>query len=379
MDGPALKQAIGELARSLGFSALGVADAGPIDDAGHLRRWLDAGQHAGLEYMARTAAERIDARPLCRGRARSVVVLTTPYRHPWPARPAGLRGRVSRYASGRDYHRVIQRRLRKLRRAIVQWRPGTHVYASVDTGPVMEKAWAERAGLGWVGKHGNLITRDRSSWVFLSVLALDVALPADAPHAEHCGTCDLCIRACPTDAIVSPGVVDAGACIAYHTIEHDGVMPPALRAQHGDWVCGCDDCQDVCPWNRFADQAPDGDPHFAPTQDRAFPDLVALLEMPAAEFAARFEGTPLARAARDGLARSAALALGNRGDASAVPALVRALHQDAHAPVRAHAAWALGRLGGQAAQAALRDAHAHEQDDTVRGEIDEVLRSGVAE
>jgi epoxyqueuosine reductase len=304
-----------------------------------------------------------------------VVVLTTAYRHPWPARPEGLRGRVSRYASGRDYHRVIQRRLRKLRRAIVEWRPGTHVYASVDTGPVMEKAWAQRAGLGWVGKHGNLLTRDRSSWVFLSVLALDVALPPDAPHPEHCGTCDLCIRACPTAAIVSPGVVDARGCIANHTIEHDGVVPEPLRAGHGDWVFGCDDCQDVCPWNRFADANADGDPHFAPTPERAFPDLVALLHMSTADFDAHFQGTPLARAGRPGLSRSAALALGNAGDVSAVPALVNTLAYDAHAPTRAHAAWALGRLGGDEALGGLRAQLAIEAEPSVRAEIESALRA----
>jgi epoxyqueuosine reductase len=368
-----LRQTIEEAARALGFSGMGVARAGPSPGAAHLLDWLDAGQHAGLDYMARTAADRLDARALCRGRARSIVLLTTDYPAKAPPRPKGLRGRVSRYASGRDYHRVIERRLRKLRRAVLSAEPRAWVYTSVDTGPVMEKAWAQAAGVGWVGKHGNLLTRTRSSAVLLATLATDLELPPDAPHPEHCGSCDLCVRACPTQAIVRDGVVDANLCIAYHNIEHRDVVPSELRARFGDWVFGCDECQDVCPWNRFADGP--HDPALAPREEQAYPDLVELLALDDASCRARFEGTPLARAGRDGLARSAALALGNQRDPAAIPALSRALRSDRHAAVRRHAAWALGRIGGPIARAVLSEALVDERDGEVASELREALRA----
>lgn len=365
-----LKDALRSHARTLGFAELGVADAGPADPDGHLERWLAAGLHGSMDFLARTLADRLDARALCGGRARSVMMLLTPYRHERPTPPPDdgvLRGKVSRYAWGRDYHRVIQKRLRKLRRWFNTAAPGAWLYTSVDTGPVMEKAWAQRAGLGWIGKHGNVLSRTRSSWFFLSTLATDLHLPADAPHDEHCGTCDLCIRACPTQAIVSPGVVDARRCIAYHTIEHQDVVPEPLRHGHGDWVFGCDDCQDVCPWNRFA-QA-DGDATLVPRREHANPDLLALLRTPADALALQFEGTPLARAGREGLARSAAMALGNLGERAAVGPLREALLGDASAVVRAQAAWALGQLGGDEARQALRAAAATETHPGVLGEL----------
>jgi len=374
----------------LGFNDMGVTPAGLSDPGGHLQRWLDAGMHGNMSYLARNVGERLDTRQLCRGRAKTVVMLTTPYRHATPddapasrdrhdARPA-LQGRVSRYASGRDYHRVIQKRLRKLRRWFDAAAPGAWLYSSVDTGPVMEKTWAARAGLGWIGKHGNLLNRERSSWFFLSTLATNLELPPDEPAVDHCGTCDLCIRACPTAAIVAPRVVDARACISYHTIEHDGPIPEPLRAGHHDWVFGCDDCQDVCPWNRFAKD--DGDPAFAPRAEQAHIDLLELLAMPRADVAARFMGTPLSRAGRDGLARSSAVALGNARDERAVPALAHALANDESTVVRGHAAWALGRIGGAEARAALAaEIDTPALDASVREEIARALEalSGAAD
>lgn len=367
-----VKARLVEYAHRLGFDHVGVAPAGPADPGGNLARWLEAGRHGEMAYMARRVAERLDPRALLPG-ARSVVALSTYYRHDRPAPAPGLRGRVSRYAWARDYHRVVGRRLRKLRRWLQEAAPGARVYAEVDTGPVLEKVWAERAGLGWIGKHGNLLTRRRSSWILLATLVTDLDLQPDRPHPEHCGSCDRCIRACPTQAIVAPGIVDARLCISHHTIEHRGPIPDSLRARHGTWLFGCDDCQEVCPWNKFAREP--GDTAFAPRPEQADPELRDVLALDEAAFRARYEGTPLMRAGRAGLARSAAVVLGNLGAGEAVPALARALASDPSPVVRGHAAWALGRIGGGSARAALQAAAGAERDLAVRDEIDAALEA----
>jgi epoxyqueuosine reductase len=367
-----LKPRLVEKARQLGFDAVGVAAASPVDRGGHFARWLAGGSHGEMAYLARRVEKRRDPRELLSG-ARSVVVLTTYYRHERPPLGGGPRGIVSRYAWARDYHRVVGRRLRKLRRWLEAQEPGARVYAEVDTGPVLEKVWAERAGVGWIGKHGNVLSTLRSSWIFLSVLVTDLALAPDRPHPERCGTCDLCIRACPTSAIVRPGVVDARLCISHHTIEHQGPIPEALREKHGRWLFGCDDCQEVCPWNRFAREP--ADPAFAPRPEQAHPDLLEILALDEPAFRARFEGTPLMRPGRAGMARNAAVVLGNLADRKAVPALARTLASDPSPVVRGHAAWALGRIGSAGARAALAEAGATEPDAAVRAEIERALRA----
>jgi epoxyqueuosine reductase len=370
-----LKARLAAEAKRLGFDDVGVAAAGPADGEGRFLRWLEAGAHGEMAYMAQRVAERRDPRLLLAG-ARSVVVLTTYYRHERPPEAPGLRGTVSRYAGARDYHRVIGRRLRKLRRWLEAEAAGARLYAEVDTGPVLEKVWAERAGVGWIGKHGNVLNRRRSSWIFLSTMVTDLALPPDAPHPNHCGTCDRCIRACPTEAILSPGVVDARLCISHHTIEHRGPIPGALRPAHGTWLFGCDDCQEVCPWNKFARQP--GDPAFAPRTEQAAPLLAEILALGEQDFRARFEGTPLMRPGRIGLARSAAVVLGNLRSTQGVPALARALCEDPSPVVRAHAAWALGRIGGAEVRAVLTSAQRTEVDEAVRGEITRALEPASA-
>jgi epoxyqueuosine reductase len=239
---------------------------------------------------------------------------------------------------------------------------------------VLDRAWAERAGLGWIGKNTNVILMPRGSWFFLGEILTDSELPPDPPAGNHCGRCTRCIPACPTGAITAPYRLDARRCISYLTIEHRGPIPPALRPLIGTRIFGCDDCQEVCPWNRFA--TPTANPDFAERPEQQTPALIPLLSMDEREFRSRFEGTAVLRAKRAGFLRNVAVALGNLRDPRAVPALCRALGEDPDPVVRGHAAWALGRIGGEAARAALDTAAAGEPDPEARGEI-EAARGGI--
>ena len=241
----------------------------------------------------------------------------------------------------------------------------------VDDGPMLDRAAAARAGLGWFGKNGNILNPAYGSWLLLGQIITDLPLPPDAPLRKTCGACARCIPACPTDAIVAPYVVDNRRCISYLTIENRGIIPPELRPAIGNWVFGCDICQEVCPVNRKAQPA--ADPNFG-RRDLASLDLIALLDLTDDQFRQHFAGTPLMRAKRIGMQRNAAVALGNLGDASAVPALTRAL-QTAPSLVRQHAAWALGRIATPDAQTALRSAEATEPDAATRAEIRQALTS----
>jgi epoxyqueuosine reductase len=278
---------------------------------------------------------------------------------------------VSRYARGRDYHNVLGKRLRKLATFADELAPGSRTVTAVDYRPVLEKEWAERAGLGWIGKHTNLITGDRGSWFFLSELVTELDLAVAGPPAkERCGSCVACLDACPTGAIVAPFRVDARRCISWLTIENDGPIPPELRPLVGEWIFGCDVCQEVCPWNRFA--VPVEEPAFRLDEGRFSGDLAGFLRLTEAEFLRRFEGSPVRRAKRDGFLRNVCVALGNRRDPGDVPALGRAL-ADPSALVRGHAAWALGRIGGPEAERLLRGAETTEAEAEVREEITSAL------
>jgi epoxyqueuosine reductase len=359
----------------LGFDRVAFAAAGPCRDAAHLRRWLDEGRHGDMAWMERTAEVRSDPAHLLPG-ARTVVSLLTFY----PAAPAGeeraWEGRVSRYARGRDYHNVLGRRLRKLAAAVRSWDGGAAAVPAVDAKPILEKEWAERAGLGWIGKHSNLITQDGGSWFFLSEIVTDLeCAPSEAAVPDRCGTCTACLDACPTGAIVGPREVDARRCISYLTIEFDGVVPPEMRPQLGEWIFGCDICQDVCPWNRFAVRVEDEAFRF--DRERFRGGLADLLALDRAAFEARFEGSPVRRAGRDAFLRNVCVALGNRRDADALPALDRALRDDA-ALVRRHAAWAIGRIGGGMAAAMLRARLGEEAEAGVRDELADALAAAGA-
>ena len=293
-----------------------------------------------------------------------------------PGQAAGLTGRVARYAWARDYHRALKRRMQELVRRLESMADGP-VAARwyVDDGPMLDRAAARRAGLGWFGKNGNILSPGWGSWTFLGQLITDLPLEPDAPLAKTCGACVRCIDACPTGAIVAPYVVDNARCISYLTIEHRGPIPRELRPLMGDWVFGCDLCQEVCPVNRQA--RPSTQPVAAAPAVSGNLDLPELLSLSEAEFRAKFAGTSLRRAKWEGMLRNACVALGNRRNPAAVPVLRRTLLA-APPLARAHAAWALGRIATPAAREALSAAAHTETDPAVQEEIRQALSEAAA-
>jgi epoxyqueuosine reductase len=352
-------------AYGMGFSLVGTTALGPADTARFYDAWLDAGHAGAMRYMHHYKKQRRDPRALLPG-ARTAIVVAMPY-------GGGASGPVARYARGADYHEVMRERLDALQATLAE-RAGRAVQAKsvVDSTPLLERDLARRAGLGWFGKNTLLINPHEGSFILLGALLVDLDLASDAPFAsDRCGRCTRCLDACPTQAFVAPRTLDARRCIAYLTIELRGPIPSELRPAIGDLLFGCDICQDVCPWNmRFAADRPD--PALADTLDAL--DPVEILGLNEATFAERFARSPVARATRAGLARNAAVALGNSGSAGAVPALIAALADDAPL-VRGHAAWALGRLGGSAALDALRERATAEGDPWVLQEIDAAVGS----
>jgi epoxyqueuosine reductase len=328
-----------EAARAAGFVACGVARAEPLDPAA-LDRMLAIGGDADMVWLRSQRAERLDPARLLPG-ARSVVALALAYDGRDAAVPDGA-GEVARYARGRDYHAVMKRRLRGVVEAIHARDPLARALATSDIAPVMEKAWAERAGIGWVGKNGCLITERHGSWVVLATILVDRELEPDAPHPERCGSCDACLSACPTSAIPAPGLVDARRCISFWTIERRGDVPGDVAGRLGGWMFGCDLCQTVCPWNRRPDATPD--PELVARDGQAALSISETLALSEEDYRRRFYGTSLARARYDGLVRNALLAAGRSGDRRHARA-VRALLDSPHEGVRAAARWAIERLG----------------------------------
>jgi epoxyqueuosine reductase len=332
-----LTQGVKSRALEVGFDRVAVGPAEPAEHADHFVAWLDAGYAGGMDYLARTRVERQDPARLLPG-CRSVVALALAYGPRQDDDPSW--GAVSRYARGADYHDLMRPRLA----ALVDYLreaggPEIASRAAVDTSAVLERDLAARAGLGWIGKNTNLLAVGAGSYFFIGIVLTTAALVADGPVADRCGTCRACLDACPTEAFVGPWVLDARRCLAYLTIEHRGDVPDEWKPAMGDWLFGCDVCQEVCPWNRKAPPAREG--ALAPGAPLAA--LTALLALDEAAFRARFRGSAIWRARRAGLARNAALMLGHRSDPDAVPALRRAL-DDPDAGVRRAAAWALGRL-----------------------------------
>lgn len=327
----------------LGFDAVGVARAARLDrDAAAFEAWLRRDYHATMAWMARSPGRRSEPETLLAG-CKSVIVAAMSY---WPgealaAVPEG-RARVALYARGRDYHKVLRGRLRALA-AWLDARTGLASRSFVDTGPVLERAWAERAGIGWIGKNANLISREKGSWLLLGEVLTQADIEPDAgPHADFCGTCTACIEACPTGAIVEPGVVDANRCVSHWTIEHRGEIPEEHRRGIGDWIFGCDDCQTVCPWNQHFAAVDEAD-RFGRRDDLRGLDPEAILAMDEPTFRARYSGTSLMRAKWEGMRRNACVVLANRGDAGARAALERAA-DDPDPVVRSHATWGVARL-----------------------------------
>jgi epoxyqueuosine reductase len=357
-----------QLARELGFDLVGIASAEPfIEEAIALRRLRD-GLMAGLPWYTEARVRRgCHPETLLPG-ARSIISVAMSYNTPSDEAPpaGGPQGRVARYACGEDYHRVMKRRLRAFVEGLsARLARPVRSYIHVDDGPMLDRAAAVRAGLGWYGKNSCLLTPSHGSWVLLGQAVTDLELQPDTLSKKSCGRCGRCIQACPTGAIVAPGVIDNARCISYLTIENRGPIPRQLRSLVGDWAFGCDVCQEVCPVNRKAASARED---TLRQRGLSTLELTSLLSMTQEQFQERFRGSAIKRANLAGLKRNACVVLGNLGDPSAVPALSRAL-SDAEPLVRGHAAWALGRIGGPQAHQALTDALAHEHDTSVQGEM----------
>jgi len=332
----ALTQAVKARAVEVGFDRVAVGPAGPAEHAGRFEAWLDAGYAGGMDYLARTRVERQDPARLLPG-CRSVVTLALAY---GPREDDPSWSGVSCYARGADYHDLMRPRLAAVVSCLREaGGPEVASRAAVDTSAVLERDLAARAGLGWIGKNTNLIAVGAGSYFFIGVVLTTASLVADGPATDHCGTCTACLDACPTDAFVGPWVLDARRCLAYLTIEHRGDVPDEWKPAMGEWLFGCDVCQEVCPWNRKVPSA--REPALAPAAP--LPPLTELVTMDDATFRERFRGTAMKRARRPGLARNAALILAHRRDPASAPAL-RAALDDPDAGVRRAAAWALTRL-----------------------------------
>lgn len=351
-----MKEAIRRHALELGFDDCRVTTAEPPKSAPNFQNWLASGQHGEMGYLERTAFKRVDPRQVLPG-ANSIVTLALNYTPPGDAGGRGAktlaehlptdpsmrhRGVIARYARHRDYHDILGERLKLLADFMNRLGgPETRSLGYVDTGPLLERDLAQRAGLGFVGKHTNLISRQLGNWFFVAEIITTLPLPPDEPEKNRCGSCTRCLAACPTNAIRAPFQLDARRCISYLTIELKGPIPVELRPALGNRIYGCDDCLAVCPWNRFAHEAQVMKAHALPELTQ--PALLDLLELDEPEFKRRFAGTPLLRAKRRGLLRNVCTALGNIGDQTALPALEKAA-SDPEPLVAEHARWALGQI-----------------------------------
>ena len=361
---------IEEQAYALGFDGFGITSS-ELGEAGYkFSQWLEMGYSGEMAYMARGEEKRRDPN-LVLENIKSIICLRTNYL----TKDKGMeflsfpeKGDVSLYALNKDYHDIITPRLKELEKIIQKEFEGCKTKIYVDTGPILEKPLAERAGLGWIGKHTNLLSEDIGSWYFLSEILVDVVLPESERANNHCGTCRSCIDICPTNAIVAPYVLDAKKCISYLTIELKGVIPVEFRKAIGNRIYGCDDCQIICPWNSYA----------VKTDEPAFKDmnsnflLIDLIQLSDEDFRKRFKGSPIKRIKRRGLLRNVAIALGNSKNPKAVPFLIRALN-DKEPLIRAHIVWALGELLLSESISLLNEKLAEEEDPMVLGEI-EALR-----
>jgi epoxyqueuosine reductase len=368
-----LRETLTRAANDLGFVLVGFARLRQLTEReASYRQWLSDGGHASMTYLARDADLRFDPRRLD-PRYKSVVSLVYPY----AARPTPdvdwrgeLRGRIAAYALGRDYHQVVKRKARAVGNLIGQIRPGALARSYVDTGPVFEREWASQSRLGWLGKNTMILNRDHGSYFFLAEIFTDVEFdPTIEPYRDHCGTCRRCVDLCPTGALADGYRMRSELCISYQTIENRGAIPLELRPQLGNWIFGCDICNDVCPWNpQTADDYDD--------LDQRLPRLPELLTLDEQQFGLRFTVSAVKRAKRRGLLRNVAVALGNTHNPAAIPPLSRALAAESEPLIRSHAAWALGRLSGVAARRALERA-LRDRDTSVRREAAAALEANL--
>lgn len=344
MDKSELTRKIKDKAIELGFPLVGVTNAVPPDHLDFFQNWLDSGYHASMDWMRteRSLERRSDPRKIL-PECQSILVLASPY----PAPRGNVKGgNIASYALNQNYHDVLEKRLKEMMKAIEGW-VGVPVPNRwyVDTGPILEKELAMRSGLGWIGKNTTLINKDLGSYFFLSEILLGLELNTDHPITEnYCGSCTRCLDTCPTGALKEPYILDANRCISYLTIEHRGEIPPELRSRMGDWIFGCDICQIVCPWNKPGEQSHSILEALLPREELTAINLIEELDLNQEQFSTRFKGSPIKRAKRRGYLRNVAIALGNRGEKDAIPAL-EAAQKDEEALVREAAAWALRKIG----------------------------------
>lgn len=362
------EQRIKDEAAAIGFSAVGItaAEIGSREQQ-RLREFVSNGEHGDMGWMEAHMERRIAPKGIWED-ARSVVVLTQNYgpdHDPMENLAASDRANISVYARNKDYHDLIKKRLKRLARWMVE-QFGCQVKVFVDTAPVLEKPLAARAGLGWQGKHTNMVSREHGSWVFLGEVFTDMELAPDLPETDHCGNCTRCLDVCPTDAFPRPYALDARRCISYLTIEHKGHIAPEFRTAMGNRIYGCDDCLAVCPWNKFAEEASEA--AFTARHDLELPPLGEFLGLDDAAFRTRFSGSPIKRIGRDRFLRNVLIACGNSGDTSLLPG-VEQLIRDPSPVVRAMAVWASARLMPASSFSELASEHeAEECDPAVRRE-----------
>lgn len=366
-DRSELTRAVKSDALAVGFDLAGIAPAISPPGFPRFQEWLRAGFAGEMQYLPRREAAYEHPRHVSQ-KVVSIIMLAINYRTEEPQSIGANKGRVARYAWGTaDYHDLLRVKLHLLSDRLHVRSPGCTTRGVVDTAPLLERDFARLAGLGWFGKNTMLINKRAGSWLLLAGLLTDLDLEPDAPHAtSHCGTCTRCLDVCPTDAFVSPYVLDARKCISYLTIELKGAIPVDLRTGVGEWMFGCDLCQDVCPWNGKAPKSTCSD--FQPLSELNPADPLGILGMDREEFQQRFEGTPLERPGFDGIRRNAIVVIGNRGDATAIPALIEALG-DPSPMIRRTAAWALGKFDHDSARDSLRSALTSERDEQVLLEI----------
>jgi len=362
---------IERFAKEIGFDGFGVTREVPTQSVEKYKNWLSLGYEGEMSYMRRNVEKRSNLDLVLSG-VKSVVCLRTNYL----TADKGMEfvndkehGDISLYALNEDYHDVLVQRHQKLEKKIKEEFSGCQTKPYVDTGPILEKPLAENAGLGWIGKHTNLITESVGSYYFLSEILVDAVMEPSEPSLDKCGTCRSCIDICPTQAIVAPYVLDSRRCISYLTIELKGVIPLEFRKAMGNHIYGCDDCQIVCPWNSFAVKT---DEESFRARDGSF-QLIELMRLNDEAFRKRFKKSPVKRTKRRGLLRNVAVALGNSGNLSAVGPLIDALSD--HEPlIRAHVVWALGELLGKKALPILNKILTNEEEDIVKDEINLVQR-----
>ncbi len=357
-------------AESLGFDGFGVAspELGPAGE--RFGQWLDAGYDGEMSYLKRGEEKRKNPDLVLEG-VKSILCFRTNY-YTMEKDMSYVEhrdtGDISIYALNKDYHDTITPRLRQMEEKIQKEFEGCRTRIYVDTGPILEKPLAQQAGLGWIGKHTNLLTEGAGSWYFLSEILMDVALPSSQPADDHCGTCRSCIDICPTDAIIAPYVLDSKRCISYLTIELKGVIPVEFRKAIGNRIYGCDDCQIVCPWNSYAVKT--DEPDFQQKQDTL--NLIDLIQISQEVFSRRFKGSPIKRIKRRGLLRNVAVALGNSGNTQAIPVLLKML-DDEEPLIRAHVIWALGELSGPEILPVIREKLNDEREEIVLEELKGVI------